>query len=56
MSPKEFLEYIAGDFGLPDTGKTKGELLLSLGTYLIGRNQKNLTTVLEPHIEPGDHA
>jgi general secretion pathway protein A len=46
LSPKEFLEYIAGDFGLPATGKTKGELLLSLGTYLIGRHQKNLTTVL----------
>jgi len=46
LSPTEFLEYIAGDFGLPATGKTKGELLLSLGTYLIGRHQKNLTTVL----------
>jgi general secretion pathway protein A len=46
LSPTEFLEYIAGDFGLPATGKTKGELLLSLGTYLIGRHKKNLTTVL----------
>src|SRR5437899_1394958 len=46
LSPTEFLEYIAGDFGLPATGKTKGDLLLSLGTYLIGRHQKNLTTLL----------
>jgi general secretion pathway protein A len=46
LSPTEFLEYIAGDFRIPGAGKTKGELLLSLGSYLIGRHQKNLTTVL----------
>jgi len=46
LSPTEFLEYIAGDFRLPAAGKSKSELLLSLGSYLIGRNQKNLTTLL----------
>src|SRR5579864_1387749 len=46
LSPREFLEYIAGDFRLPAAGKTKGELLLILGNYLIERHQKNLTTVL----------
>ena len=46
LSPTEFLEYIAGDFRIPGAGKTKGELLFSLGSYLIGRHQKNLTTVL----------
>src|SRR6201993_4188323 len=46
LSPTEFLEYIAGDFRLPATGKTKGELLLTLGNYLIERHRKNLTTLL----------
>jgi len=46
LSATEFLEYVAGDFGLPATGKSKSELLLRLGTHLISRHQKNLTTVL----------
>jgi general secretion pathway protein A len=46
LSPVEFLQYIAGDFGLPASGKTKSELLLLLGSYLIDRYQKKLTTVL----------
>jgi general secretion pathway protein A len=46
LSPLEFLQYIAGDFGLSVTGKTKGELLLALSHFLIARHQKQLTTVL----------
>jgi general secretion pathway protein A len=46
LNPIEFLQYIAGDFQLPTAGKSKGELLLALGGYLIGRYQKGLTTVL----------
>jgi general secretion pathway protein A len=46
LSPDEFLRYIAGDLGIPATGKTKGELLLDLSTYLVARYQKKLTTVL----------
>jgi len=46
LSSLEFLQYIAGDFGLAASGKTKSELLLELSRYLISRHQKNLTTVL----------
>jgi len=46
LTPLEFLQYIAGDFGLPASGKTKSELLLLLGSYLIERHQKKQTTVL----------
>ena len=46
LSSVEFLQYVAGDLGLAISGKTKGELLLELGTYLVSRHQKNLTTVL----------
>jgi type II secretory pathway predicted ATPase ExeA len=46
LTPLEFLQYIAGDFGLPAAGKSKSELLLLLGSYLIDRHQKRLTTVL----------
>lgn len=46
LSPLEFLQYIAGDFGLPASGKNKSDLLLLLGSYLIDRYQKRLTTVL----------
>jgi general secretion pathway protein A len=46
LSPLEFLQYIAGDFGLPAAGKTKNEVLLDLSNFLIGRHQKKLTTVL----------
>lgn len=46
LTPVEFLQYVAGDFGLQAAGKNKGELLLELAGYVIGRSQKKLTTVL----------
>lgn len=46
LSATEFLQYILSDFGLPATGKNKGELLLALGQFLLSRGSKRLTTVL----------
>jgi general secretion pathway protein A len=46
LGATEFLEYIAGDFGLSTASKSKSELLLRLSNYLIARHQKKLTTVL----------
>jgi type II secretory pathway predicted ATPase ExeA len=46
LSPMEFLQYVAGDLGLPTAGKNKSELLLDLSSYLIARHQQKLTTVL----------
>ena len=46
LSPMEFLQYIAGDFDLPTSSKSKSELLLDLSRFLISRHRKNLTTVL----------
>lgn len=46
LSSLEFLQYIAGDLGLPVSNKNKAELLLDLSNYLIDRARKNLTTVL----------
>jgi general secretion pathway protein A len=46
LSPEEFLRYIAGDLGIAVKGKTKGELLLDLSTYLVTRYQRKLATVL----------
>jgi general secretion pathway protein A len=46
LSPLEFLQYIAGDLGLPATGKNKSELLLQLAHYVVSRGEKKLTTVL----------
>ena len=46
LSPTEFLQYILADFGLPATGKNKGEMLLDLGRFLLSRDSKRLTTVL----------
>lgn len=46
MSATEFLQYILSDFGLPASGKNKGELLLALGQFLLSRGSKRLTTVL----------
>lgn len=46
LAPLEFLQYIAGDFGLPSSGKTKSDLLLLMGSYLIERHRKKQTTVL----------
>jgi general secretion pathway protein A len=46
LSPVEFLQYFASDLGLPATSKNKGELLLQIAHYVIGRSQRNLTTAL----------
>lgn len=46
LTPNEFLQYILLDFGLPATGKNKTEMLFELSQYLIGRNSRQLTTVL----------
>ena len=35
-----------GDFGLHQSGKTKSDLLLEFGRFLITRHQQKLTTVL----------
>jgi len=46
LSPVEFLQYIAGDLGLPPSSMNKGELLVQIAHYLIARSEKKLTTVL----------
>src|SRR5207249_5499778 len=46
LSPLEFLQYVVGDLGLTVSGKSKSELLLDLGSHLIARHQRKLTTVL----------
>jgi len=46
LAPIEFLHYVAGDFSLPVTGKSKAEILLALGRFLVSQFQKGLTTVL----------
>jgi len=46
LAPTEFLQYVAGDFRLPTSGRTKSELLLDLSSFVISRYQKGLTTVL----------
>jgi len=46
LSPCEFLEYIATDFGLTVAGKNKTQILFELSTFLVGRGSKGLTTVL----------
>lgn len=46
LSPLEFLQFIAGDFGLVFSGKNKSDLLHSLGSYLIERHQRSLATAL----------
>jgi general secretion pathway protein A len=46
LSPVEFLQYIAGDLGLPAISKNKGELLLEIAHYVISCSQKKLMTVL----------
>ena len=46
LTPMEFLQYVAGDFQLPTTSKSKSELLLDLSTFTIARHEKGLTTVL----------
>jgi general secretion pathway protein A len=46
LSPAEFLQYIARDFGLPASGKNKGEILFDLSKYVIARGSKKLTTLV----------
>jgi general secretion pathway protein A len=46
LSPVEFLQYVAGDFGLPASNKNKSELLMEIARFVIARSQKNLTTLL----------
>jgi general secretion pathway protein A len=46
LTPVEFLQYIAGDLGLPAAGKNKSELLLQLASYVVSRGERKLTTVL----------
>jgi general secretion pathway protein A len=46
LSPTEFLQYILSDLGLPASGKSKHELLIGLGEFLISRRSRDLTTVL----------
>src|SRR5262249_2118377 len=46
LTPDEVLRYVASDLGMPPKGKSKGELLLDLGSYLVARYQRKLTTVL----------
>lgn len=46
LSPLEFLQYVAGDFGVTTAGKSKAELLLDLSSFLVRQHQQKLTTVL----------
>jgi general secretion pathway protein A len=46
LSSLEFLKFIAGDLGLATSAKTKSDLLLDFGKFLIARHQQQLTTVL----------
>ncbi len=46
LSSLEFLQFIVGDFGLATADKTKSDLLLDFGKFLISRHQQKLTTVL----------
>jgi general secretion pathway protein A len=46
LSPTEFLQYILSDFGLPAKGKSKCDLLIDLGQFLVSRGSKKMTTVL----------
>ena len=46
LSPLEFIRYIAGDFGLPVTGKAKDEIIHVLNGFLLQRHQRGLTTLL----------
>jgi general secretion pathway protein A len=46
LSSLEFLQFVAGDLGLDTSAKTKSDLLLDFGKFLITRHQHRLTTVL----------
>ena len=46
LSTLEFLHYVATEFGLAVSGKTKGEVLQDLRKYLLARHQRKLTTMI----------
>jgi general secretion pathway protein A len=46
LSTLEFLQYVAAEFGVAASGKTKGEVLQDFRKYLIARHQKNLTSMI----------
>jgi len=46
LSTLEFLQFVVSDFGLPASGKGKGELLVELNKFLISRYQQGSTAVL----------
>jgi len=46
LSTLDFLHYVATEFGLAASGKTKGEVLQDLRKHLIDRHQKNLTNMI----------
>jgi len=46
LSTLEFLHYVATEFGLAVSGKTKGEVLQDLRKHLIARHQENLTNMI----------
>ena len=41
LSPCEFLQYVASDFGLPVSGKNKSEILSDLSNYVVDRDRKS---------------
>jgi general secretion pathway protein A len=46
LSTPEFLHYVASEFGLATSGKTKGELLQDLRGYLVARHQRKLMAMI----------
>ncbi len=46
LSTLDFLYYVATEFGLAVSGKTKGEVLQDLRKHLIARHQENLTNMI----------
>lgn len=46
LDATDFLRMVAFDFGLPCSGKSKGELLVELNSYLLACHQKKITAVL----------
>ena len=46
LSTLEFLHYVATEFGLVASGKTKGEVLQDLRKCLLARHQRKLTTMI----------
>ncbi len=46
LSSVEFLQSVGRDFGLPVSGRNKGEILFDLSKYVIDRSMRKLTTVL----------